>query len=77
MADNPKQEYPTAQDIDDAINDLTRLYDMRKEYARVKKELDCLEETMHALHNKVYGIMYALMKDRSRDANNKKEGENK
>lgn len=65
MPTTPKPGWPTAHDIQEAMSDLTRLYDMREEYARAKKEIDCLESSMSRLHKKVWSVLNALSEDKA------------
>ena len=65
MPTTPKPGLPTAQDIQEAMSDLTRLYDMREEYARAKKEIECLESSMSRLHMKVWSVLNKLAEDKA------------
>ena len=42
------------EQIGEAMDAVTRLYDLRETYARTKEELNRIEHEMHDLHQKVW-----------------------
>lgn len=49
-------EIPQEQ-LDEAMDAVTRLYDLRETYARTKEELNRIEREMHDLHRKVWSTI--------------------
>ena len=49
---------PTSQELEEAMEAVTRLFEMRENYAKAKAELDRLEREMDDLHKKVWHTLY-------------------
>ena len=53
---------PTHDELKDAMDAVTRLYDLRETYARARTELDRLEREMNGLQKKVWHTLYRVQK---------------
>lgn len=51
---------PTHDELQDAMDAVSRLYDLRETYARVKTEMDRLETEMFNLQKKVSHTLYRV-----------------